>query len=112
MDINAKADSAPRQRPLVRRVISWLRSLAFLCLVDMALGLVGGLTADFNWAPVHGLVGGLDVLARAWSNALQLIVLPLVVSQLFLAVAAGRTSKADAGRIGVCTPLVFLGLLS
>lgn len=91
----------------MRHFASW-RSLTFLSLLGIALGFVAGLGADLAPAAVKV---GLGAVARAWTNALRLIVLPLIVSRLFLAITAGQTSEGEARRIGICTPLVFAGLL-
>lgn len=91
---------------------SWLASLTTQSLVGLGLGLACGLLILGRDLPGSGTVlGGADVLIRAWTNAFRLIVAPLVVSQLYLAIAARRTSTGDLGRLGLAAPAVFLGLL-
>jgi Na+/H+-dicarboxylate symporter len=50
-------------------------------------------------------------MVRAWTNAFRLLVAPLVVSQLYLALAGARLSGREAGRLGLAVPAVFTGLL-
>ncbi len=90
----------------------WHRSLTARSLLALLLGLLGGMVAALYLPAPEGLTVALESLTRAWTNALRLIVVPLVVSQLFLAIASGRTSKTEVGRLGVFTPLVFFGLLT
>jgi Na+/H+-dicarboxylate symporter len=52
-----------------------------------------------------------DGTIRIWTNALRLMVAPLVVSQLFVAITEYQSTKGDAARLGVSIPSVFLFLL-
>jgi Na+/H+-dicarboxylate symporter len=76
-------------------------------------GLGGGLLARAYPHPVtDSLFAGLDVLVRAWTNALRAIVLPLIVSQLFLAVGMARGKNSQSSRLGLAIPAVFAALLT
>ena len=50
-------------------------------------------------------------LVRAWTDALTIVVVPLVVAQLFLAVAGPAVSGSSLRRYGLYVPVVFAGLL-
>ena len=68
-------------------------------------GLGGGLLARAYPHPVtDSLFAGLDVLVRAWTNALRAIVLPLIVSQLFLAVGMAPRQEQPVEPIGSRDP--------
>jgi len=86
-------------------------SVLSLSLVLLA-GLGAGLLAREYPHPGSGaLFAALDVLVGAWTNALRAIVLPLIVSQLFLAVGAPRGKSSQSGRLGLAIPAVFAALL-
>jgi Na+/H+-dicarboxylate symporter len=76
----------------------------------LALGILVGV-----WARTTGSAAGADLLAfvspigALWVDALRMTVLPLVVSQLIVAVASARGRAV--GRLGVLSLAVFLALL-
>lgn len=51
-----------------------------------------------------------EALVQVWTNAFRLLVAPLVMSQLYLAVA-GMGARTDLVRAGRVLPAVFVGLL-
>ncbi len=75
------------------------------------LGIAAGVWI-FRAAPPGGeaVVTVSEALVRAWTNAFRLLVLPLVMAQLYLAVA-GMGTRADLARAGRLLPAVFGGLL-
>ncbi len=88
------------------------QSLTLQCLAGLALGVLAGILvghvqpgAAGSWLSVA------EITIRGWTNALRLLVTPLVVTQLFLAVSPQRAAKGEATTLGVGIPLVFLGLL-
>jgi Na+/H+-dicarboxylate symporter len=90
------------------------RSLGRLTLYALAaLGAGIGIGVLFlrGPAPDHPLLIAADGLIRAWTNAFRLLVLPLIASHLFLAIAVARIPPAVLGRMGLLAPPVFLGLL-
>jgi Na+/H+-dicarboxylate symporter len=88
------------------------RSLTAQCLLALVLGLVVGV-AVLRWQPAQtgALLSGADTVIRLWTNALRLIVAPLVITQLYVAIAGPRDETVSAGRAGALTPVVFAGLL-
>jgi len=88
------------------------RSLTVQVLIGLVTGLVIGIVLT-RVAP-DAVPGGLslaDGAVRLWTNALRLMVVPLVVSQLFVAITEFQASKGEAARLGVSIPSVFLFLL-
>jgi Na+/H+-dicarboxylate symporter len=88
------------------------RSLTAQCLIGLLLGLAIGILLT-RVAP-EAVPAGLSIAdgaIRIWTNALRLLVAPLVVSQLFVAITAHQASKGEAARLGVSIPAVFLFLL-
>jgi proton glutamate symport protein len=87
------------------------RSLTVLCVLGVVLGILLG-TALQHFDPVSG--GRASTIAsgllRAWTNAFRLVVPFLVVSQLYVAVAARRPSAVGAAKLGVVVPAVFVVL--
>lgn len=88
-----------------------LPSVYTLCLA-VAAGLACGLAlkgpASSASTPVLFVI---DSFIRAWTNGLRAVVLPLIISQLFLAVGAHELSAKRSGRLGVSVAAVFAGLL-
>lgn len=92
---------------------SFRRNITFWSLVGLALGLVVGL---FGHATGAAWVGALSrataPLGRLWLNALQLVVLPLVIT-LMLAAVAGRTHDNSAvGTLGLRTVGLIVAFLT
>ena len=89
------------------------RSLTLQCIAGLVLGVLAGLFLPRLWPEAMGnALGGADLAIRAWTNALRLVVTPLVATQLFVAVSPHRASKGDAAVLGAGIPLVFFGLLA
>jgi proton glutamate symport protein len=88
------------------------RSLTAQCIAGLGLGILAGiLLPRLRPDAVASSLGVAESAIRIWTNALRLIVTPLVVTQLFVAISPHRASKGDAARFGVGIPLVFFGLL-
>jgi Na+/H+-dicarboxylate symporter len=69
------------------------RSLTLQCIVGLLLGfLVGVLIARVRPGWVGSSLDVADAAIRIWTNALRLLVSPLIVTQLFVAVAPHRAS--------------------
>lgn len=94
-----------------RSAVKWL---TVLCLAGLAAGVLAGvLAARWQLPGTTGAVAMADALVRAWTNAFRLLVAPLVMAQLYLAVAGEPGAGAiKAGRLGAMIPLVFGGLLA
>jgi Na+/H+-dicarboxylate symporter len=88
-----------------------LPSVVTLCLA-VATGLACGLALD---GPISSastaVLFALDSFIRAWTNGLRAVVLPLIISQLFLAIGAHDLSARRSGRLGVAVAAVFAALL-
>lgn len=81
-------------------------------LAGLALGLLLGLAGHAGAAPWARLVSGLTApLGQLWLNALQLVVLPLVVTQMFVAVAHQKSDEEPLGLLGLRTIGSIVGLL-
>ncbi len=81
-------------------------------LVGLALGvLLGGLAASADPGQVEPWLGAADAFILAWTNALRALVIPLVVSQLYLAITERQVDKRGAVKLGMLIPVVFTGLL-
>jgi proton glutamate symport protein len=88
------------------------RSLTAQCIAALGLGILAGiLLPRLRPEAVASSLGVAESAIRIWTNALRLIVTPLVVSQLFVAISPHRASKGDAAKLGLGIPLVFFGLL-
>lgn len=90
---------------------SWRPSLTTTSLIALALGFGGGLAA-------HALHGGwpldaataLAPIGTAWTNALRMTVIPLVLANLVLGVAGGGDGRT-VGRLGALSLATFALLL-
>jgi Na+/H+-dicarboxylate symporter len=91
---------------------SWLASLTVRSLGGLGLGLLLGLML-LQRQPAWGatVLQITDALVRAWTNAFRVLVAPLIISQLYLALARGRSQHGEIRRLGFATPVVFAGLL-
>lgn len=91
----------------------WYRNLTVVSLASLTLGvLLGPLGAAVSF-PGEALVGGaLEAVARAWTNALRLVVVPLVTAQLFAVIVEAPAGRRHAGRLGLVTPIAFTVLLA
>lgn len=90
-----------------------IRRLTVLCLAALAAGVLAGMAAQ-QW-PLPGTEAAAfvaEALIRGWTNAFRVLVLPLVVSQILLAVLGTRRVGALAGRLGATVPVVFVALLA
>lgn len=88
----------------------WWLSLGSLA--GLAIGIVAGSFAASMPTESGGpLLRGADALVLAWTNAFRLIVPPLVVSQLYVAIADQGVNKRGAIHLGIAVPGVFAGLL-
>ena len=86
-------------------------SLSAQCILALVLGIVAG-TAASQLHP-EALAPWLDAgsaLIQLWTNALRMLVIPLVVSQLFVTVA-GHDAGEDSAILGWSIPVVFVGLM-
>lgn len=91
---------------------SSLRHMTLLALAGLAAGMVGGLlllSTRPAWA--GAVLAPAQALVQAWTNAFRIVVVPLVLAQLYVAVAGRNTPRHAVGRLGLITPLVFAGLL-
>ncbi len=89
------------------------RSLTVQCIVGLSLGVLAGiLLPRLRPEAVSAWLGVAESAIRVWTNALRLVVTPLVVTQLFVAISPHRASKGDAAALGLGIPLVFIGLLA
>ncbi len=88
------------------------RWLAIGGLAGLALGVLSGsLAASMHASNTAPWLRGADALVLAFTNAFRLIVPPLVVSQLYLAIAERPVDKQGAVKLGFVVPGVFVGLL-
>lgn len=85
-----------------------LRAVAGLCL-GLSIGLLL-LREQPAWAA--NLLAPAQAFVQGWTNAFRNLILPLVLAQLYVAVAGGRTPRGTAGRMGAVTPIVFVSLLA
>ncbi len=87
-------------------------SLTIQCLVGLALGVLLGMALPPLFPDAGGsALGVADGMTRLWTNALKLIVTPLIVAHLFLAISESELGKRNAARLGWIVPAVFVGLL-
>lgn len=88
-------------------------SLTVQCILGLVVGVVAGVLAGgLDPAAIQPWLTASDSVIRLWTNALRLVVTPLIVAQLFVAISGHRGAKADAARLGLLIPSVFLGLLT
>lgn len=85
-------------------------SLVVQCLVGLGVGFLSGLALRQLRGGEGGVAGIADGIVRAWTNAFRVIVPFLVISQLYVALAARRAAPKDAAKLGVLVPSVFVGL--
>jgi proton glutamate symport protein len=82
-----------------------------LALGALVLGLGGGvLLHAFDPALAARLVGVLEPVGTLWTNALRMIVVPLVIANLVVGIA-GSTDTRAVGRLAGYSLALFLGLL-
>jgi Na+/H+-dicarboxylate symporter len=80
-------------------------------LAGLVAGIAMGSFAYVTATPVlQDAATVLGPIGTLWSNALRMIVLPLVISQLFIAIAGGASS-ARTGRMGALALVIFVGML-
>ena len=92
---------------------SSLRHMTVLSLAGLAAGMVGGLLLLATRPSWAGLVlGPAQALVQGWTNAFRIVVVPLVLAQLYVAVVGRHSSSREVGRLGLITPVVFIGLLA
>jgi Na+/H+-dicarboxylate symporter len=89
-------------------------SLTAQCVIGLGAGIAGGtaLSLAFSAGVPTDWVGPADTAIRLWTNALRLVVSPLIVAQLFVAIAAQRGVRGEATRLGLLIPAVFIGLFA
>lgn len=89
-----------------------IKRLTVLCLLGLVAGVVASMFVTAFQPPGAAVaLSTADALIRAWTNAFRLLVAPLVVAQLYLALAGGHSRLATAGRLGLSVPLAFAALL-
>ena len=87
-------------------------SLTARCILGLLLGVVAGaLATRFEPASVGPWISAADTVIRLWTNALRLVVTPLIVAQLFVAVSGHRGTRTESARLGLLIPSIFIGLL-
>lgn len=87
------------------------RSSTIVCFAALLLGaLLGILVSGLQVVALDPWLTGADVVIRLWTNALRMLVAPLVTAQIFVAVTAHRADKGEAARLGLLIPAVFLGI--
>ena len=86
-------------------------SLTVQCIIGMVLGILLGTAASGLQPEVLApwLDGG-NALIQVWTNGLRMLVIPLVVTQLFVTLA-GHKGGADSSRMGWSIPVAFVGLM-
>jgi proton glutamate symport protein len=89
-------------------------SLATWSLLALALGLLLGLAGHRSGLPLFRFVAkGVEPLGALWLAALQLTLLPLVVSQLLASIAGSAAEPgASVGRLGLRAILLFVVMLA
>lgn len=99
-------------RPLPQAASPWYRNLTIVSMASLALGmLLGPIGHAVTFPGEAAFTSTLEAIARAWTNALRLVVLPLVTAQLFAAIAGRPNGRPQAGRLGLVTPVAFTSLL-
>jgi len=87
-------------------------SLTTGSVIALVVGVAAGIALHDSRAPVvTHLASGVEALGLLWANALRMTVIPLVVSQLVVAIAATRDIKT-AGRLTGVSLLSFVVLLT
>jgi Na+/H+-dicarboxylate symporter len=87
-------------------------TLTVLSLAGLAVGIAVGITLRQNPGPVaEGTTAVAAALVRIWTNAFRVLVVPLVVSQLYLTVAASGAPGKGLGRLSALTMGAFVALL-
>jgi Na+/H+-dicarboxylate symporter len=80
-------------------------------LTSLGAGFAVGILAHETGVPLLGrFVEGVSVIGRLWVAALQMSVLPLVVSMTFVAIV-GAGTRAAIGRLGARTLALFVAML-
>jgi len=93
------------------RFVQLARSMTVLSLVGLAAGFaVGAWLHGMVHTPFLVVAGAVEPIGALWTNALRMTVIPLVVSQLVLAVTL-RSGSGTLGRLGGSTILIFLAVL-
>lgn len=87
-----------------------MNRLGTAALAALALALVAGLALSPSNLPT-GLGAMLGWFVQAWTQALAIIAVPLVITQVFLAVAAGVGASSSARRLVFVTPMTMAGVL-
>ena len=87
-------------------------SLTAQCLLGLGIGILAGVVLPGSVPDATGpLLAGSDIVTRIWTNALRLVVTPLVVAQLFTAISAHRGARGEMARLGAVISVVFGALL-
>jgi Na+/H+-dicarboxylate symporter len=87
------------------------KALTIGSLVALALGLIVGIATQRSQDPqLLGLLSFLEPFATVWLHALQMVVIPLMVSHLVVAIASKEASP-QAGKMGGLSFLFFILLL-
>jgi Na+/H+-dicarboxylate symporter len=90
-----------------------MKMLTVFSLLGVTVGVIAGIVvARMDAGGADGAVATANALVRAWTNAFRMLVAPLVMAQLYLAVAGDRDSSTSGGRTGLAIPVVFAGLLA
>lgn len=85
--------------------------VAWLTLASLAAGLAAGIAVHQSAvASLGGLVSGLEVVGRLWTNAMRMLVIPLVVSVIMPAFSNARAG--GPGRLGALSAGVFASLFA
>jgi Na+/H+-dicarboxylate symporter len=80
--------------------------------IGLLVGVATGIALHGSQAPlVNDLASGVEAIGLLWANALRMTVIPLVVSQLVVAIAAARDIRT-AGRLTGASLLSFVILLT
>lgn len=109
METSESAPERPGNGSVPRGMGRWL---GVGSLAGVALGILAGVAAASLLSGDGGpWLRGADATILAWTNAFRLVVPPLVVSQLYLAIAARQVDRQGAVRLGWLVPVVFAGLL-
>jgi proton glutamate symport protein len=83
-------------------------SLTAWSLAGLGAGLLLGVMGNLGWLPWVGLLARwLDPLGTLWINALLMVVLPLIITQVLAAIVGGANGKS-IGSLGGRALLLFL----